>query len=326
MMIEDGRETGWASGSALESRIKFRHVRCFLQVARLRSVQKAAQALGISQPAASKTLIELEGILGVQLVRRGRREAVLTVYGEAFFHHAAASVVAMRDGIEGLAQLKGRGAGTLHIGGLPTVAAHFLPEAVERFQAEGGDVVVHLVTGPNRYLLDRLRLGELDLVVGRLAGSEQMADLAFVHLYSEEVRVIVRRDHPLLASRPPDLTRLRDFTVLLPDAGAVIRPAVDRLLIAMGVSTPPRRIETVSNAFGRAYVRRTDAVWIISHGVVAQDLEEGTLTMLDLDTSDTKGPVGLTTRSDQPASPALTLFMNAVRAVAAGRRAPAPTA
>lgn len=67
---------------------------------------------------------------------------------------------------------------------------------------------------------------------------------------------------------------------------------MERLLITNGVGSLPTQIETVSDAFGRAFVRDSDAVWIISEGVAAHDVAEGKLVALPIDTSETTGPVG----------------------------------
>lgn len=58
-----------------DGRVKFRHLQCFLAVAQFGGVQKAAQSLSITQPAVSKTIAELESILGVRLFERGRQGA-----------------------------------------------------------------------------------------------------------------------------------------------------------------------------------------------------------------------------------------------------------
>lgn len=303
----------------LDPRLRHRHIQCFLEVARRRSVGRAADALALSQPAVSKTLIELEEILGVALMDRSRRGVTLTEFGEVFQRHAAASMVALRQAVDSVAQVRMGGAASIRIGVLPTVAARLAPDAVLRFQQARTGVVVNLASGPNGHLLDRLRGGDLDLVIGRLGAPEQMRDLAFVHLYSERVSVVVRPGHPLTRVAELDLARIADYTVLLPDQDAVTRPAVERLLIAGGVGDLPRRIETVSTTFGRSFTRATDAVWIISHGVAEPGLSEGTLVELPADTRDTSGPVGLTTRADTDPSAPLRLFMEAVRQAAEGR-------
>jgi LysR family transcriptional regulator, pca operon transcriptional activator len=76
------------------------------------------------------------------------------------------------------------------------------------------------------------------------------------------------------------------------------------------------QIETVSDAFGRAFVRESDAIWIISEGFVAADIAEDKLAALPVDTSGTKGPVGLTMRTDATPSMPQAIFMQTIREVA----------
>ncbi|MDJ0933157.1 LysR family transcriptional regulator [Breoghania sp.] len=84
----------------IDPRIKFRHLQCFLEIARRGSISRAAEALGVTQPAASKTLRELEEILAIPLFERSRRGIRLTRFGEAFLRHASAAVMAIREGVE----------------------------------------------------------------------------------------------------------------------------------------------------------------------------------------------------------------------------------
>ena len=104
--------------------------------------------------------------------------------------------------------------------------------------------------------------------------------------------------------------------MLLPTEGSIIRPLVDRFLIANGIASLPDQIETVSMAFGRRYTRMTDAVWLISRGVVAEDLADGVLAELPIATEATTGPVGLTTRADIPPSLPSVMLMQTIREAA----------
>lgn len=300
----------------IDARVKYRHIQCFLEVARRRSLVKAADALAITQPAVSKTLKELEDILEVRLFDRSRKGVALTQYGDVFLHYAGASLAALKQGLDSVAQARMSGDSYLNVGVLPSVAARIVPDAVQRFQAQEMETTLVLETGPNTFLLSRLRQGDLDLVVGRLADPEQMAGLSFAHLYSESVSLVVRKGHPLLAEQSHDLSRIVEYPVLYPTREAIIRPYVERLLIAHGVTRVPNRVETISNTFGRSYTLDTDAVWIISSGVVARDVAEGALVELPLETAGTTGPVGLTTRADTAPTPALLMLQNALRAAA----------
>lgn len=296
----------------IDSRVRFRHLRTFIEVVRQNSVGRAAQVLSVSQPAVTKTIRELEDILDKKLFEKDGRSLKITRYGEVFLRHAGASVAALQTGIDGLSRID---AGPpVRIGALPTVSARIMPRVMKRFLAEGTDSPVKIVTGENQVLLGQLRTGTLDLVVGRLAAPEQMAGLTFEYLYSEQVRFVVRAGHPLLARDQFDFERIRDYTILMPPAGSVIRPYVDRYLLAHGIAELPHAIETVSDSFGHVFVAQTDAVWVISEGVVIREIAAGRLGALPIDTADTQGAVGLTTRQDAPSNASLEILSRTIRA------------
>ena len=208
----------------------------------------------------------------------------------------------------------------MRVGALPTVSARILPDAVMAFTATGSGVHTRVITGPNDYLLSLLRTGDVDFVIGRMAEPDAMVGLSFEHLYSERVVMVVRPGHPLLKERSFNLAMIETYQTLMPTPDSVIRRHVDRMLLAHGVTELRDEVETVSNAFGRAYIRKTDAIWIISEGVVAEDVAEGRLALLPVDTSETTGPVGLTTRTDTGSTMAADSLKQAVRDVAASLR------
>lgn len=305
----------------MDQRIKFRHLQTFLEVARQRSVGKAADALAITQPAVTRTMRELEDILGVSLLEKDGRGIRISHFGEIFLKHAGESLAAVQRGMDSLAQaLKSEGP-PIRIGTLPTASATIMPDAVAEFLAIGTGSQVTIVSGENRVLLNSLRLGELDLVVGRLAAPEYMTGLTFEPLYSEEVAIIVSPNHPLLARRNFTLGALANFTVLMPTKSSVIRPFVDRLLLTNGIPDLPNTVETVSDSFGRAFVTRHNAIWFISRGVVADELQSGRLAELEIDMGETRGAVGLTTPAAVEPSAALALMKQTIRNHVAARTA-----
>ncbi|MBB3944305.1 LysR family pca operon transcriptional activator [Rhizobium skierniewicense] len=300
----------------IDSRFKFRHIQTFVEVARQKSVVKAATILHVSQPAVTKTVRELEEVLGVVLFERDGRGIKLSRYGEIFLKHAGAAMTALRQAMDSVSQDASRSGVPVRIGALPTVSVSIMPKVMASFLKEDTGSTVKIVTGENAVLLEQLRIGDLDLVVGRLAAPEKMTGFSFEHLYSERVRFVVRAEHPLLVETTSIFARLHEFPVLTPTRNSVIGPVVDQFLLAHGVSQLPTRIETVSDAFGRAFLRTSDAIWIISEGVIAADVADGTLAVLPLDTTDTSGPVGLTMRADTQPSLPLSLLMQTIRETA----------
>ncbi|TWD45909.1 LysR family transcriptional regulator [Agrobacterium vitis] len=302
----------------IEQRIKFRHLQTFVEVARQKSVMRAADILHVSQPAVTKTIRELEEVLGVALFQREGRGIVITRHGEIFLRHAGATMTALRQALDSVSHDSAQLGPPVRVGALPTVSTRIMPKAMTAFLNEDTGSRIKIVTGDNAVLLEQLRVGELDLVVGRLASPEKMTGFSFEHLYSEQVLFTVRAGHPLLTVKQQLFERIREFPVLMPTRNSIIRPFVDHFLIANGIPALPTQIETVSDAFGRAFLKSSDAIWIISEGVVAGDIAEGTLTTLPIDSSSTSGPVGLTVRTDAIPTLPQSLLMQAIRDAAAG--------
>ncbi|WP_085421305.1 pca operon transcription factor PcaQ [Xaviernesmea oryzae] len=301
----------------INPRVKFRHLHTFVEVARQKSVVKAAEILNVSQPAVTKTIRELEEALGVSVFEREGRGIRITRYGEVFLRHAGAALTALRQGMDSVSQELFDAAPPVRIGALPTISTRVMPRAMTLFLAEKTGSRVKIVTGDNAVLMEQLRVGDLDLVVGRLASPEKMTGLSFEHLYSEQVVFSVRNGHSLLKGKRSVFEGLGDYPVLMPTRGSIIRPSVEQFLIANGVASLPIQVETVSDAFGRAFVRSSDAIWIISAGVVAADIEDGLLATLPIDTSETRGPVGLTMRADAHPPAPLSILMQTIRQAAA---------
>nr|WP_325250010.1 pca operon transcription factor PcaQ [Amylibacter sp.] len=299
----------------MDRRIKFRHLEAFVAIARAKRLKRAAEQLNLTQPAISKTLKDLEEILEVSLMTRDRAGVRLTPEGKVFLQYAEQSTAALRQGISSIASLNESGGAVLKIGTLPSVAAHVLPLAVERFRAASPKTTLHIDEGSHGYLTDRLRSGELDLVVGRLGDAKTMTGLSFTALYSEKVVAVVAPNHPKC-----DATRLdqieRDL-ILYPPDGAAIRPLMARLMLSRGLPLFENRIECVSGAFGRALtLGPLQPVWFISRGVVADDLAAGRLVMLDIDMGLTDGAVGLMALSEERPTALIGLFRDALLDVA----------
>jgi len=117
----------------IDRRIKIRHIQCFVEIVRQKSMKKAATKLYLTQPAISKTMKELEDILGTVLLLRSRAGVSLTKQGDVFLHFAEMSVAALQQGLEGVEQIERRGGTRLSIGALPSVAARLMPAAALEF-------------------------------------------------------------------------------------------------------------------------------------------------------------------------------------------------
>ncbi len=296
-------------------RLKLRHLETFVEVARQKSVSRAAESLHLTQPAVTRTIRELEEICGKPLVEKDGRGIRISQYGEVFLRFAGSSLASARGGINALSQLSLADGPMVRLGALPTVSATIVPIAVARYLESGLQNRLSVVTGENRVLLDQLRVGELDLVMGRLPAPETMQGLVFEPLFRDKVIFAVLADHPLAGRGQVAVEALNDYPVLVPTRQSIIRPFVDRLFIEQGISEPLKAIETVSDSFGHAFVRRHRAIWIISRGVIANEIDSGEFVTLPIDTDSTLGSVGFNTRAQTSLGPAAQTFADILRRV-----------
>lgn len=295
----------------MDPRLRLRHLRCFLETARLGGLSAAAEALSVSQPAASKTLRELEEILGVALFERSARRLVLSPAGRVFQQHAGTAMRAL-DAAQSAVRDAPERVTKLNVGVLPTVATDLLPRAALRFNQSLPHCTLHVTTGPNWLLLAQLREGTADLMVGRAPGAEQMTGLTFRQLYMERVAIVVRPEHPLrkMAHFTPALAQ---YKLMLPPAQALILPGVRAWLVSVGLAHLEPAFEAVSLAFGRKLVMQSDIVWFISEGVVADELAAGTLAKLEPDSELPMGAVGICQRANSETSTEADTFVKVLR-------------
>jgi DNA-binding transcriptional LysR family regulator len=281
--------------------VQLRHLRAFVAVAQERHLARAASRLALSQPAVSKTLSELEAIVGTRLVDRsqaGRRGVQgLTPAGEQLLAHALRVLEALEASAEAVAPASGERIERLRIGALPSVAPAVLPLALARLRDHWPAAQIAVKSAANAVLLDELRAGELDLVVGRMSDPRLMGGLSFELLYTEPLVFAVRTGHPLALEAAP-VQAVLGYPLVVYGEGTIPRHNTESFLSARGLVLPTHALQTLDVAVARALVAVSDAVWITPLGAARDELAAGRLVRLRIDTTGTEEPVGLLLRSD----------------------------
>jgi LysR family transcriptional regulator, pca operon transcriptional activator len=294
--------------------ISLRHVRVFLEIVGQRSLRRAAASLHITESAVSKSLRELEDELDTTLLVRNRKGLSLTPAGEDFHVHASQSMAGFARAVESVhGRTKKRT--LLRIGALPTAAASIVPHAVHRMLERYPEVDIDVTSGAFEYLASKLRLGELDLLVGRMI-SRDTVGLSFERLYEEDVLAIVRSGHPLTRTDVINVESLAAYTVIAPPANSQVRTMVDDFLFASQAHTNLKFIESQSETFSRAYVCQHDTVWFVPAGVVEVDLRLHVLLALPIHSPLLRAPIGMTTMAGSPTSAQGEAFAKVLREIA----------
>lgn len=304
-------------------RIKLRHLKCFLAVFRTGGISAAAEVLSLSQPAVTKTLKELESILGSRLIERGRGTAKLTIQGEVFMPRAAACLKELDRAVESVMAADSRMEWHIHIGTMPSTESSLVPTAVSIVQNDVPAAVVRISTGPLKYLATMLLDDEIDLVVGHMPALDQMVGLTFEHLYVEPFVFVVGNGHPLAKARPCDVSKLKQFDMVLPENSPSDNAHVARLLTAIGLTDDiTDRVVAMAPAFVREFLLQTDAICVVPEGTFVRELRTGELVALAIDTSHSLGPVGIILKEDVEFRPPIEVMTRAFHAAAKTRQIP----
>ena len=152
-----------------------------------------------------------------------------------------------------------------------------------------------------------------------MAPVDQLTSLHFDPLFLDRLAFVTRAGHPLVDTRP-GLSAISSYPVILPLSNAVVRPVVEVFLTSRGIGIPDDRIETTAASVAMGILKQTDAIWMISRGVAEAAVADGRLALLQLDTGDTIGSIGMTRRGDEDSCPPeLTLLFDILRANATDR-------
>jgi DNA-binding transcriptional LysR family regulator len=313
---EDGGSSPRETNAA--SRIRLRHLSCFVVVAQERTLARAAERLHLSQPAVSKTLAELEELAGRRLVERGRAGTQLTPAGEEFLRYAVDVTQALESAAAVLTGAAVPIAPSVRVAALPTVASGLLVDAIARLRERRPHVGVSVRIGDNPELLAWLKSGEIDVAMGRMAEPAMMQGVSFELLYAESLVVVTRTQHPLAiaAGKPLSPLALLDYPLVVPGAGTAPRHDAEGFFAAHGIALPPGRTETQSVAVARALTLISDAVWITPRHAVQLDLDRRWLRPLNVPVPGNAEPVGILSRSGVPAGELAGQLIEALRELA----------
>lgn len=295
-------------------RLRLRHLRCFVAVAQSRQLGAAADELGLTQPAVSKTLSELEALAGARLLARRRSGTELTPDGLRFLHHATRI---LQDLDEAAHAMLDRGAPrreTVRVGALPSLIPGIVADAVVDFRAAHPDIALQVHTDRNRGLITALKADLLDVVVGRMDDPAVMEGLWFEMLDAEPLVLAVRRGHPLAAAKTVAVADIMACALVVPASGTVPRHNTESLLARHGLALRENCLETTDAYLSRLATQGSDAVWFAPWSAAARAVAAGDLVLLPFDTQGSEEPLGLLRRNDRLLAGGAEAFIAAVRA------------
>ncbi|HJV71771.1 LysR substrate-binding domain-containing protein [Ideonella sp.] len=304
----------------IRSRLKTRHLVLLKELGQHQSILRAAEAANLTQPAASKLLSELEETLGVTLFERLPRGVSPTWYGEVMIRRASAALAEMSLAHQEVMELLSGMSGRVSIGTVLTPATSLLPQAVRMLKARHERVHVAIEVDASKPLVERLRAGQLDFVVGRILDHEAVGELSFEPLADEPHRLIARAGHPLCGREGLAVVDLADEGWILPPAGSILRDRITAMFVSHGLDLPHKTVETTALPLTLALLVQSDMIVALPEAVVRAQLDAGTLAVLPIDPGLRLDAYGIVTRRQHTLSPGAQAMLDVLREVASGRQ------
>jgi len=274
--------------------ITFRQLRYFDALAGQSHFGRAAAVCGISQPALSMQIKELEEALGAVLIERGARQVRLTKFGEE-------AALRVRDILRSVDELgdfarasRGWLAGQLHIGMIPTIAPYLLPTVIGNLTRMHPELDIHVREALTSKLIQELVEGRLDTAIVALPVSEP--SLTEVALFAENFLLV--RPGEDEGTPVPSSERLREMRLLLLEEGHCFR---DQALSFCNMQSPPREALDASSL--STLVQMVSAgmgVTLIPEMAVAVETRSGSVSVARFKDPQPSRTIGMIWRKTSP--------------------------
>ncbi|MGE3711973.1 MAG: LysR family transcriptional regulator [Hyphomicrobiaceae bacterium] len=293
----------------------YRQLLLFLASADRLNLSQAAEAMSITQPGLSKSMHRLQRELGTRLYYRRGRGIELTESGRALAKHARlieSQLAEARSEVIGIAAGK---VGQARVGAGPSWLSRHLPDSISRVMAQGLDIHFIVDTGYPHRLIQRLRQGELDVVIGALPENRIDPDLRFSRLTSDVIKVVGRKDHPLLKKRERTLADYAAQRWVLPGQHELVRLRLARVFTQVGLPEPVIAVETDSLSLQLAMLRTSDCLAMSTMHTIALHSAQG-IVLIDHSQLQLRREAGIIRRRHADMSPSIKLLIAELRKVA----------
>ena len=297
------------------TRLKLQQLRLLVAVDKHGNIQNAARELGVSQPAATKMIQDLELDFEVKLFTRTNRGVVPTVFGTTMIRHGKLIFSQISTVAQELDDLNEGNLGRVVVGTLLAASTDLLPAAINILLKERPNVAIKIIEGTNEVLMPALLSGEIDLVVGRLPSHRHRNKIKQEKLFEDRIVAVVGPQHPLAKKRSVSFEQIKPYGWILPPLETTLRRQTDHYFVSQKQYSPPLAVESISYLTNRALLQSRDLIGLLPAEVIAQDIENRYISKVNWAVPFGNGPVGMSYRTDTELSPTGHAFKQALHQV-----------
>lgn len=299
--------------------MELRDIEYFTVVAQHGHLGRAAESLGLSQPALSKSLRRLEHELGAKLVKRTPRGVELSAEGHALVMRARELRLSVQNIAQEIKDVSRGAVGYVRVGTGPTSSAEMLLDALLPLLNDAPRIAFNIIVSDNDLMIPALRRGELDLIFGYPPRALPREGLVEEQLFEEEFMVVSSAKHRLAGRKKVTLDDLVNERWVLAESSLLAQQRLRRTFLEHGLPPPRVAVETRSLRLRLQIVGSSDLLDYTSRGVFLKASEGFGLKVLPVKELRWRRPVGLVYREGAYLSPAVRQFIASIKATAAQR-------
>ncbi|MCX5591526.1 LysR family transcriptional regulator [Alcaligenes endophyticus] len=293
---------GWDINHRLMNRLKIRHLALLLQIEKLGSLTRVAEAMATSQPSVTQALAEMEDMFGAPLFERTPRGMNATQQGLLVLERARSMLNDIELLQHDMHALKHGRQAHLHVGLIPYISGKLVTAATQSVFAQHRPLTLSLHEGLSSDLIGMLREHALDCVIARVSPKLATHDLQQHVLYSQQPRLISgRKLAARLGRRKLDWKVLQGLDWVLGPKHTPIHRQVMDLFLSVGVTPPEAIIETASSKLVGEFISHNDNAVSIVPAETAEDLVRiSNVSIVPYSIDWNLAPIALFTRSQGP--------------------------
>jgi DNA-binding transcriptional LysR family regulator len=302
-----------SSFSQLLGRLRFKHFALLAALDEHRNLHRAADAVHLSQPSATKLVHDLELIFGFPLFERLPRGMQPTELGTAVLGFARRMLVDLERFTEDLDNKRKGGYGQLVLGAIMGAAPDVVARALAEVKRRRPLLSIKLLGETSDEILTLLMGRKIDLAVGRFSNALQHNDIDYEVLGNEVLCIVARKNHPLSRARRMNLRSLEPCPWILQPLASPARQIIEQEFGQAGMMTPANVVECASIFATLQLLQTSDAVTMLPESVARDHLLAGLLVRLPLTVGKSLPGFGILSRRGEPLSAAAVEFVQALR-------------
>ncbi|RDU99081.1 LysR family transcriptional regulator [Trinickia dinghuensis] len=291
--------------------MNLQQLRAFSVVAQQQSIRGAAPILGLSQPAVTRLMRELEKSVGAVLLHRSSQGIELTEFGHALLKRAHLILEEVRSAQDELDQMQDGAGGTLDIAISSTAALSIFPRALRTFRQRMPRVELSIAESSPPSTQDQLASGQLDFAIVNELDDHPADGFNRQILFSTQLIIVGRKGHPL--RHAVSIAELRDTLWLMPGFGYASTDFLERMFRENGYTAPQDVIACSSLVTALSIVENSDALGMFSEAILGTLRRTGAFSAITTAEPLPAARVSLVTRDNGRPTPAARCFIECLR-------------